>query len=1124
MPLETETLSMSRPAASAVLSGTSVLEERRLITILFADLSGFTALSSRLDPEEVQEVANVCFEHLNKTILAEGGTVHKYEGDLVIALFGYPAAHEDDPERAVRAAFRMFALIPGINAELSARLRQTTDLGLHVGINSGTVVVGQVGAEGKSEVTVMGDAVNLGSRLKDLALRGEIKVSGPVYRATRYLFEYETCEPVAVKGIGIPVKVYRPRREKDVPDPKRGIQGLRSPLLGRASELARLKARVEALLRGKGGAAFVLGDAGLGKTRLWEELKAAIARQRLPVILLEGRCLAYGEAVPYWPFLQVLRTIYGIADRDSREAVEEKLLARTRAVLPETWPDAAPYLGYMLGVHFGNGGLDAKIRNLEAQELKAQIALSVRVLLAALFRDQPVLLGIEDFHRMDPASLELLDFLFESPGSFPMLLLALARPEKEREGYKARERFKARLGEECTEILLAPLSGEDSGRFVDHLLSAPGLPEEARRRILARAEGNPFFLEETVRSLIDAQALTFRSGAWVPAPDLGAFTLPETVQAVIAARMDKLEKDVREVLQVAAVIGRNFQVQVLGELCGLDGLMLTLYLAELEEREYIREATRDPVLGYTFHQPLVQEVAYHSLLKTRRRELHRRAGEVIEALNGDRLEDSTELLAYQYSRGDDPGKAVLWLSRAGRKAQERYANEEAIAYFQEAARVLSDGPPGDEQELSRTWEALGEIHFLKGDYERARTFYRDAEPGAREDPRARTRLARKIANVSQSQGRYQEALALYNEVDQALAKGGAADQVERADCMISRCWIYCVLGEFGKAIREGEEGLSQLAFAGLLDDPAREERRVQRTRARGYLTLGTAFSKNGETDRAIELYTQNLELSRKLGDKQAIGKACNHLGNEYHTKGDAERALAMYWEYLALSREIGYKKGIAVASNNMGYVYEGLGQRDKALELYRIYVASSEEMGYARGIAIGCGNLGGLFLEAGDLDKAGEYLERAEAVCTEIGDRPNLIGTWLRLAELKQALARRDRGSGKEAWEAAERALSMAEVLDSKELKGKCLLVRGKLHAAEGDFTAAAADLRQAVALFADVGELRFQADAWLEYARMLAAASAKGVALEGRAADCLEKARRLYEGLNLPHKVKECQ
>ena len=1124
MSLETETLSPSRAAGSAALSGAAVLEERRLITILFADLSGFTALSSRLDPEEVQEVANVCFEHLNKTILAEGGTVHKYEGDLVIALFGYPAAHEDDPERAVRAAFRMFDLIPGINAELSARLRQPTDLGLHAGINSGTVVVGQVGAEGKTEVTVMGDAVNLGSRLKDLALRGEIKVSGPVYRATRYLFEYETCVPVAVKGIGIPVKVYRPLREKDVPDPKRGIQGLRSPLLGRDPELARLQARVEALIQGKGGAAFILGDAGLGKTRLWEELKAAVARRRLPVILLEGRCQAYGEAVPYRPFLQVLRTIYGIAERDSREAVEEKLLARTRAVLPETWPDAAPYLGYLLGVRFGNGGLDEKVRNLEAKELKSQIALSVRVLLAALFRDQPVLLGIEDFHRMDPASLELLEFLFESPESFPMLLLALSRPEKEREGYKAQERFRAKLGADCTEILLAPLSGEDSGRFVDQLLNAPGLPEEARGRILARAEGNPFFLEETVRSLIDAQALTYRSGAWVPAPDLGAFALPETVQAVIAARMDKLEKDVRDVLQVAAVIGRNFQVQVLGELCGLSGLMLTLYLAELEEHEYIREATRDPALAYTFHQPLVQEVAYHSLLKTRRRELHRRAGEVIEALNGDRLEDATELLAYQYSRGDDPGKAVLWLSRAGRKAKERYANEEAIAYFQEAARVLSDGPPGDGQELSRTWEALGEIYFLKGDYERSRTCYRDAEGASGGDPRARTRLSRKIANVSQSQGRYQEALALYNEVDQALAKGGAADQLERADCFFSRCWIYCVLGEFGKAIREGEEGLSQLAFAAVLDDTALEARRLQRTRARGYMTLGTAYSKNGEADRAIELYTENLEISRKLGEKLAIGKACNHLGNEYHTKGDAERALAMYWEYLALSREIGYKKGIAIASNNMGFVYEGLGQNDRALELYRVYLASSEEMGYARGIAIGCGNLGGLFLEAGELEAARRYLERSEAVCTEIGDRPNLIATCLRLAELNQALARRDMSSDREAWEAAERALGMAEALDSKELRGRSLLVRGKLHAAADDFTPAGDDLRQAVALFADVGELRFQADAWLEYARMLKQADAKGVALEGKAADCLEKARRLYEGLNLPHKVRECQ
>jgi len=1097
----------------------SVHDERRLITILFADLSGFTGLSSVIDPEDVREAANLCFSYLNTAILTQGGTIHKYEGDLVIALFGYPAAHEDDQERAIRAAFEMFKSLDSINRTLSFRLRVKTDLGLHVGINSGTVVVGEVGTPEKREVTVMGDVVNLASRLKDVAQRGEIVVSEPVFRASRYLFEYEALEPVAVKGIARPVKVFRPLKEKAKPEPKRGIHGLTSPLVGREKELATLRESIANLAGGGGGATWVLGEAGLGKSRLWEE-----ARGSLPegIRLLEGRCLTYGKNVPYWPFLQVLEGVFGISDQDSKESLQDKVLRKTKEVCPEDWAEVAPYLGQLFSVRFADE-LDEKVRHLDAQGLRTQIFLSLRELLAALSRMSSLLLVIEDYHWMDSESLEFLEFLFDSPEPLPILLLVLSRPEKGKRSHEIKERLKKRLGEHFREIILTPLDFSAGSRLVDNLLAAPGLPGDFRDQILAKAEGNPFYLEEILRSLIDSRVLVQRSGKWEVAQDGPAIAIPDTVQAVIATRIDGLEKDVREVLQIAAVIGRNFQVQVLGELCGLAGLMLTLYLAELEEHEYIREVTHDPVLEYTFHQPLVQEVAYNSLLKTRRRELHRRAGEVIEELYRDRPEDSTELLAYQYSRSDDPRKAVLWLFKAGQKAKEHYASEEAIAYFQEAVAILKDGRPGLEQELSRVWDALGEVYYLKGDYDRAKTCYRDAEQAVLQDPKARTRLRRNIAKVDQIQGRYQEALAFFDELDQALAKGSAEDKVDRVECFTTRCWIYSIQGDFRKAIAEGEAGLSLVESIEALNDPSLMPRKIEKARAQGYLTLGTAFSNNGETDRAIELFSKYLDLTRKLGDKELIGQACSHLGNEYYIKGDYERALAMYWEYLTLSREIGHKRGIAIASNNMGYVYAGLGQRDKALELYQLYITSSEEMGYARGIAIGCWNLGGLFLEAGELDKAAGFLERAEKVCQEIGDRPTLVGISLHLAELKRILSQRDGSSDREAWEVAERALRQAEALGSKELRGKSHLVYGKLHSAADDFTAAGDDLRRAILLFTDLGDRRLRADAFLEYARMLKRAEEKGVTQPDQAGEYFQKARLLYEELSLPHKVREC-
>ncbi|MEO0225594.1 MAG: adenylate/guanylate cyclase domain-containing protein, partial [candidate division WOR-3 bacterium] len=292
-------------------------EERRLVTILFADLSGFTRLSHSLDPEDVQEVANACFEYLNPPIIKQGGMIHKYEGDLVIALFGIPVSHEDDPERAIKAGLEMLTLIPEINNALTEKLKTKTDLGLHIGINSGTVVIGEVGSIEKKEWTVMGDVVNLASRLKDIAKRGEIIVSEPVCRSSRYLFDYEALPPVNLKGIEEPVKIFKPLKIKEKPEPKRGIAGLYSPLVGRDRELGLFKERIFDLQKGKSGAVFIIGDAGLGKSRLYEELKKSVTPSLYPsppagegkvggITVLEARCLSYGEMIPNWPFLQFL--------------------------------------------------------------------------------------------------------------------------------------------------------------------------------------------------------------------------------------------------------------------------------------------------------------------------------------------------------------------------------------------------------------------------------------------------------------------------------------------------------------------------------------------------------------------------------------------------------------------------------------------------------------------------------------------------------------------------------------------------------------------------------------------------------------------------------------------------
>jgi class 3 adenylate cyclase len=747
-------------------------EERRLLTILFADLSGFSALSSELDPEEVKDVVNTCFTYLNKPIVKEGGTIHKYEGDLVIALFGLPVVHEDDPERAIRASLDMMTLIPEINRVLTAKLRRATSLDLHVGVNSGTVFVGEIGSQDKKEYTVMGDVVNIASRLKDVAPKGEIIVSEPVFRASRYLFDYEARPAVNLKGIKEPVRIYRPLKFKEHPEPKRGIKGLCSPMLGRDRELALLKAAQDRLYRGEGGVTFVLGAAGMGKTRLLDELKKyAASADPVPSLTLEGRCFSYGESMAYGPFIQILEQLLNVSELDTRETLREKLLDRVKSIFPTEWREVIPYLGYIFSVRF-EGEIDEKVKFLDAQGLKLQIMIAIRKLFFELARQKPLLLVIDDYHWIDNESLALLEFVLD-PGTAgpdklpPALFIVLSRIEKEVAHYETKERLKRKLGGRFQEIVLQPLDTVDSTQLVYNLLNVPGITRGFKDRILVKAEGNPFYVEEIIRSLIDGGILVFTDGVWnlgQGLKHLDGIRIPDSVQAVIASRLDKLNQDTRDILQMAAVIGRNFYGPILEQLCSLDAMLLTVYLAALEDYEYIMELKRRPEAEYSFRHPLFQEVAYSNLLIKRRRELHRRIGELIEKIYTGRLDEFTDVLAYQYANSDDAGKALEWLKKAGVRAKGRYANDLAIGYFEKLARLIRETMPDRTGELAAACEALGDIYRLKAEYPKAERYYEEMFQAAGSDRIMRSRARRKVVPLRHDQGDYDGALKILDEV------------------------------------------------------------------------------------------------------------------------------------------------------------------------------------------------------------------------------------------------------------------------------------------------------------------------------------------------------------------------
>ncbi len=652
------------------------IEELRLITIIFADLSGFTSLSQHLDPEEVSDAVNTCFEILNPIIVKHGGTVHKYEGDLVIALFGFPVAHEDDPERAIRASLEMFEYLPEINKKLTSKLQRKNQFGLHVGINSGRVMVAEIGSKEKKEYTVMGDVVNLASRLKDAAKQGEILVSEPVYRSSHYLFDYQTLPPIKIKGYDTEIQVFKPVRIKKKPESKRGIRGLYSPLVSREKELKLLLESVEGLVQGKGGAVFLLGDVGVGKSRLFLELKNIIQKNHMPITILQGFGVSYGEKVAYLPFLQILKHIFKIHDTDSVKIIKEKLKKKTKDTFPKKWKSVLPYLGYLFSVRFG-GKFDERIRYLDAQGLKLQISLSIRKLLFALSKREPILLVFEDFHWIDYGSQELLQFIFNTRESPSLLFMGISRIEKKKDSWRLKESLEKTLGRAYGEFILKPLDYESSKQLISNLLKICKIPDEFGDRILSKAEGNPFYLEEILRSLIDAGILTYVPKTWrlsIQTPTSGeenvtlsSIAIPDTVYGVITARLDMLEPEIKEVFQIASVIGQNFSRSILENVSVIGISRLSSYLNLLEDLDYITCHKKEHDFKYTFKHSLFQEIAYKSLLKKKRIELHQKIGVCIEKLFKERLSDVYELLSHQYYAAKVWDKAYEYSSKAAKK-------------------------------------------------------------------------------------------------------------------------------------------------------------------------------------------------------------------------------------------------------------------------------------------------------------------------------------------------------------------------------------------------------------------------------------------------------------------------
>ncbi len=777
-----------------------ILGERKLVTVLFADVTGSTTLGEQLDPESLREVLETFFAAMREEIEAEGGTVEKFIGDAIMAAFGVPVAHEDDPARALRAATHMLTRLETVNEELSAR--HDVRLQIRIGVNTGDVLATTSPQPGEPMVT--GDVVNAAARLQSAAEPGTVVLGERTARSVPRAHLVD-LGPLELKGKTERVRGFRLAPETML-EAERGVPGLRAPMVGRDSEMDVLRsvyARVAAERRPS--LVTLYGDAGVGKSRLTREFLAWAEQQQPPPLILRGRCLPYGDGIAYWPLAEILKGHAGILDSDGPQLAIEKVRKLGHDLLTaEMTADpivATAALAYTIGL----ADPDTPFDDMDTQQVRDHVDAAWRSFFTALATDAPAVIVIEDIHWADPVLLDMLEALADRVEG-PALFMCPTRPD-----LTARRPAWGGGRRSMSAIALDPLSTDEAQHLIEMLLTVDDLPTSVHATMVERAEGNPFFLEEIIRRLIDDGSLEREGERWHATSTIADVEIPDTVQAVLASRIDLLEPNDKWILQSAAVVGRVFWPGPVAGLTGTSAAEVTEALRRLEDRELVLSRSGSTLAGereYLFKHILTRDVTYESLPRRERAAAHRSVAAWIESSAGERAPEFAELLAYhcttavQTARqtGDEPdedlrGSALRWSLEASERSRRR-------AVLKKAQRLAEDALALAVGDLERTdaLEMLAEAFIAEAVGDSAWRYFKEAmATRERADPPDGHRVAHLCASACEIAQRWPGsmlgAVPKEAEVRELLDRGFAAlppgDSEERIRLLALQAgWLF----------------------------------------------------------------------------------------------------------------------------------------------------------------------------------------------------------------------------------------------------------------------------------------------------------------------------------------------
>ena len=709
-------------------------EERKAVTALDADVVGSTALAERLDAEEVKLVVGEAVARMVAAVEALGGTVKDLAGDGILALFGAPVAHEDDAERAVRAGLRIAEEMAGYGSEVAAGWG-VDGFAVRIGVNTGSVVLGPVGGGSRIEYGAVGDPINTAARLQKAAAPGTVLVGEPTYHLVETLFDWDEPQELELKGKQDAVVAYRATGVRAVPGPARGLLGMQTPFVGREEQLSAAREAADAVLGGTGGILFITGEAGIGKSRLSAEVRtlfeAADSARGAP-LWLEGRCVSYGESLPYWPYRDVLREWLGVSLQEPELRLRVSLRREVERLFGERALEIYPYLGAMLGLTL-EADAATRLAELSPEAVQYRTFEVVGQLLERLSDERPVVLAIDDLHWADATSLQLTEHLLSITDTAAVLMVIKHRTEPDHPSWRVKTIAAEQFPHRSRELPLGALSGDAHRELLVSLFGAGTIPPHLEQQILEGAEGNPFYLEELVGTLTETGVLVREDGGW-RFDHAAEIVIPPTVEKVILARIDRLSDRDRAVLTAASVLGRRFGLPLLEGVSDIDG-SLQEPLNALQRVDLIREARRWPEPEYRFKHALIQEAAYRTLLATDREALHRKAMRWLEERYSENRDEVLGLLAYHALAGNAEDEAVLYLTRAGDRARLEWALDVAIGHYRSLLPLLERR--GADQEIALVLLKLAialhtSLRFAEANdsYQRAFHYWKPPAPGA----------------------------------------------------------------------------------------------------------------------------------------------------------------------------------------------------------------------------------------------------------------------------------------------------------------------------------------------------------------------------------------------------------